>query len=116
MDFAANLELLTTGPLSVRTLLAVFTSSLCQGRYRKDHATQEREQANLAQQGESLQQQLGTNKDRLEQFRPVMNWNEEELQRWANAAVEKEEDRLALAQYQRQDEARVKELNARLDK
>ena len=45
-----------------------------------------------------------------------MNWNEEELQRWADTAVEKEEDRLALAQYQRQDEAKVKDLNAKLDR
>ena len=44
-------------------------------------------------------------------FKEVQNWNQAELQRWAEAALQKEEDALTLALYQRQDEAKVKDLN-----
>ena len=87
-----------------------------QARCHKELAQQAQEQKSLAQQEESLQGDVSSNKDRLEQFQKVMDWNEEELQRWAAAAVEKEEDRLALAQYQRQDESKVKDLNTKLER
>ena len=64
----------------------------------------------------TLQEEFGSSSERLQQFQMVMNWNEEELQRWAVVAIEKEEDRLALAQYQRQDESKVMELNNKLDR
>ena len=88
----------------------------CQARCQKELSLQIKEQQSLVQQSEGLQQSVGSSSDRLQQFQTVMNWNEEELQRWATVALEKEDDRLALAQYQRQDEAKVKELNAKLDR
>eukprot|EP00163_Fabomonas_tropica_P006085 TRINITY_DN15701_c0_g1_i2.p1 TRINITY_DN15701_c0_g1~~TRINITY_DN15701_c0_g1_i2.p1 ORF type:complete len:789 (-),score=351.97 TRINITY_DN15701_c0_g1_i2:152-2518(-) len=45
-----------------------------------------------------------------------MNWNGEELEQWALAAKQKEEDALALEKYQRQDEKKIKELELQLQK
>ena len=87
-----------------------------QARSCRDIASQAQEHDKLVGQAETLQENVASSQDRLQQFKEVMNWNEEELQRWAAVAVEKEEDRLALAQYQRQDESKVKDLNSRLDR
>ena len=39
-----------------------------------------------------------------------MNWNQEELEQWALAARQKEEDNLALLKYTKTDESKMKEL------
>lgn len=97
-------------------LLSELTERTIQGRCHKDLEAQAHEQQGLLEHQTTLEQQVGSSNDRLQQFRDVMNWNEEELQKWAVAALDKEEDRIALAQYQRQDESKVKELNAKLDR
>ena len=48
--------------------------------------------------------------------REAQAWNESQLQQWAKVAAEREADNLALLQYQRQDEALIKQLNSRLEK
>ncbi len=45
-----------------------------------------------------------------------MNWNQEELEQWARAARQKEEDHLALERYRRADEQKVKELELTLER
>merc|ERR1719163_907839 len=45
-----------------------------------------------------------------------MNWNQEELEQWALAAKQKEEDNLAMEKYTRADEAKIKELTLQLEK
>ena len=37
--------------------------------------------------------------ERMDQFKLQMNWNQEELEQWALAARQKEEDNLALLKY-----------------
>jgi len=44
-----------------------------------------------------------------------MNWNQEELEQWAVAAKQKEEDNLALEKYKRADEQKIKELSFELE-
>jgi len=45
-----------------------------------------------------------------------MNWNQEELEQWALAARQKEEDNLALLKYTKADESKMKDLNLQLEK
>lgn len=52
----------------------------------------------------------------MDQFKLVMNWNQEEFAQWALAAKQKEEDNLALQQYQQQDEVRTRDMTMQLEK
>ena len=54
--------------------------------------------------------------ERIDQYKLNMNCNEEELERWALAAKQKEEDNLALEKYMRQDEVKIKEHNLEIEK
>jgi len=42
--------------------------------------------------------------EKLDQFKLEMNWNQEELEQWAIAARQKEEDELTLEKYRRADD------------
>lgn len=46
----------------------------------------------------------------MDRFKLQMNWNQEELEQWALAAKQKEEDNLALQKYTRADDVKIKEL------
>lgn len=46
----------------------------------------------------------------MDRFKLQMNWNQEELEQWALAAKQKEEDNLALQKYARADDVKIKEL------
>lgn len=52
----------------------------------------------------------------MDQFKLEMNWNQEELEQWALAARQKEEDNLTLEKYRRSDEAKIKELTLQIEK
>ncbi len=54
--------------------------------------------------------------ERMDQFKLEMNWNQEELEQWALAARQKEEDNLTLEKYRRADEAKIKELTLQIEK
>lgn len=69
-----------------------------------------REQLGLAQ-GAALKAT-----ERMDAFKLRMNWSQEELEQWALAARQKEEDALALARYAKADEARIRELNLQIEK
>eukprot|EP00434_Breviolum_minutum_P025138 symbB.v1.2.022210.t2/scaffold1959.1/size100201/2 len=51
--------------------------------------------------------------EKLDQFKLEMNWNQEELEQWAIAARQKEEDELTLEKYKRADDSKV---NATLER
>merc|ERR1719324_595592 len=63
-----------------------------------------------------ISNELMRGNERLDQFKLEMNWNQEELEQWAIAARQKEEDELTLEKYRRADEAKVKELTLALEK
>ena len=77
---------------------------------------QQHEMEGVSGRVQRLENDLRKQTELVEQFKAVQNWNGEELQRWADAALQKEEDALTLALYQRQDEAKVKELSRQLER
>jgi len=85
-------------------------------RVREDIKRMEREELDLNDKTVSLQTSVHRGNEKLEQFKLLMNWNQEELEQWATASKQKEEDNLALEKYQRADEARVRELNQAIEK
>merc|ERR1711920_1156707 len=54
--------------------------------------------------------------EKLDQFKLEMNWNQDELEQWAIAARQKEEDELTLEKYRRADDAKVRELTLSTEK
>lgn len=47
----------------------------------------------------------------MDQFKLQMNFNQEQLEQWALAARQKEDDNITLEKYKRADDAKIKELN-----
>lgn len=62
-----------------------------------------------------LQNQIFSANEKMDEFKMQMNWNQEELDQWAVAAHQKEEDNLALQKYTRADEIKIKELNLNVE-
>lgn len=86
------------------------------GRTRREFGKLEKEQEELAEKMNSLQTQLFRGNERMDQFKLLMHWNQEELEQWAYAQRQKEEDNLAMQKYSRADEARVSELSLHVQK
>eukprot|EP00981_Chlorochromonas_danica_P011488 scaffold4036_cov248-Ochromonas_danica.AAC.13 len=68
-----------------------------------------KEQVNL------LQNQIYKANERMDEFKMQMNWNQEELEQWAIAAKQKEEDYLAIEKYKRADEQKIKDLMLKVE-
>ncbi|GLI65004.1 hypothetical protein VaNZ11_008430 [Volvox africanus] len=85
-------------------------------RIRKDVTKMTNERAELADKINSLQNQIYKNSEKLDQFKMLMNWNQEELEQWALAERQKAEDNAALEKYRHADDAKVKELTLQLER
>mmetsp|Transcript_5711 Transcript_5711/g.6544 ORF Transcript_5711/g.6544 Transcript_5711/m.6544 type:complete len:927 (+) Transcript_5711:140-2920(+) len=86
------------------------------GRLRTELQDMDKEELDLQDKLNSVQNQIYRGNEKMDQFKLLMNWNQEELEQWALASRQKEEDNLALQKYSRADEARVKELNLHIEK
>merc|ERR1712194_102300 len=64
----------------------------------------------------SFSNELMRGNEKLDQFKLEMNWNQEELEQWAIAARQKEEDELTLEKYKRADDSKVRELTLAVQK
>mmetsp|Transcript_115825 Transcript_115825/g.216826 ORF Transcript_115825/g.216826 Transcript_115825/m.216826 type:complete len:902 (-) Transcript_115825:124-2829(-) len=64
----------------------------------------------------AINNELGRGNEKLDQFKLEMNWNQEELEQWAIAAKQKEEDELTLLKYKRADDSKVRELTLAIEK
>lgn len=58
----------------------------------------------------AVQNTIFSSNEEMDRFKLQMNWNQEELEQWALAAKQKEEDNLALQKYARADDVKIKEL------
>jgi hypothetical protein len=63
-----------------------------------------------------IQNQIFKGNERMDQHKLEMNWNQEELEQWALAARQKEEDNLTLEKYKRADEVKIKEMNLEIER
>ena len=57
-----------------------------------------------------LQNSIFKATEQMDQFKLLMNWNQEEIEQWALAQRQKEEDNAALEKYRNQDASKIKEL------
>jgi chromosome segregation ATPase len=64
----------------------------------------------------NLQNQIFKGNERMDQYKLEMNWNQEELEQWALASRQKEEDFLTLEKYKRADDSKIKELTLHIEK
>lgn len=85
------------------------------GRSRLDSTKIQQSIEFIQDQLNSTQSQIYKANEQLDEFKLQMNWNQDELEQWALAAKQKEEDNLALERYKRADEAKIKELTMKLE-
>ena len=64
----------------------------------------------------NIQNMIFKANEKMDQYKLEMNWNQEELEQWALATRQKEEDNLTLEKYRRADEAKIKELTLTIEK
>ena len=80
------------------------------GRGRSDTKKEQDEFDTLQSQLNTVHNETYKANEKLDEFKFQMKWNQEELEKWALAAKQKEDDQLALERYSRADEHKVKEL------
>lgn len=86
------------------------------GRYMQEIRRMETGVDDLQVKLNGVQNSMFSANERMDQFKLQMNWNQEELEQWALAAQQKEDDSLALLKYSRADEVRCKELAMELER
>jgi coiled-coil domain-containing protein 39 len=64
----------------------------------------------------SIQNEIFKGNEKLDQFKLEMNWNQEELEQWALASRQKEDDNLTLEKYKLADDAKIKELTLHIER
>mmetsp|Transcript_10381 Transcript_10381/g.31931 ORF Transcript_10381/g.31931 Transcript_10381/m.31931 type:complete len:882 (-) Transcript_10381:323-2968(-) len=86
------------------------------GRFGAELKKLQRESDELADKATAAQAKIFKSNEKMDQFKLQMNWNQEELEQWALAARQKEEDNLALLKYSKADETKLKDLNLQLER
>ena len=86
------------------------------GRFKNEIEKLEQRIADQQDRLNNIQNMIFKANERMDQFKLEMNWNQEELEQWALAARQKEEDNLTLEKYRRADEAKIKELTLLIEK
>lgn len=86
------------------------------GRLKQRKTELERDGESLRDKMTSLQNQIFQGNLKIEELKSAMDFNQEELEQWDEARRQKEEDELAIAQYSKQDEAKLKQLQLTIDK
>jgi len=86
------------------------------GRVLQEIGKLERNAFDLQDRLNIAQNNIFRGNEKMDAFKLQMNWNQEEIEQWALAAKQKEEDNLALAKYSRADNVKIKEMNLNLEK
>ncbi|XP_024531274.1 coiled-coil domain-containing protein 39-like [Selaginella moellendorffii] len=63
-----------------------------------------------------LKAAINSGNEKMDEFRLLMQWNQEELDQWMQAARQKDEDSVALQSYTKNDSSKLKELYLELEK
>jgi len=85
------------------------------GRCQLESKTIQAEIAFIQEQLNSTQTQIFKANEELDEYKLQMEWNQEELEQWAVAEKQKEDDNLAIERYKRADEVKIKELTLLLE-
>ena len=86
------------------------------GRFHAEFNKLTVEIAELQDKINGIQNNVFKGNEKMEQFKLQMNWNQEELEQWALASKQKEEDNLAIEKYTRADEAKINQLALQIEK
>ena len=86
------------------------------GRLKEEISKSNRHHKELEDKLTELKKAIYSGTEKMDQFKLLMNWNQEELEQWALAARQKEEDNISLQKYIRADEVRIKELSLHVQK
>eukprot|EP00930_Biecheleria_cincta_P096370 TRINITY_DN8822_c0_g1_i2.p1 TRINITY_DN8822_c0_g1~~TRINITY_DN8822_c0_g1_i2.p1 ORF type:complete len:888 (+),score=287.27 TRINITY_DN8822_c0_g1_i2:112-2775(+) len=86
------------------------------GRLKAEIVRLEKVKEDTQDQINTFSNELMRGNEKLDQFKLEMNWNQEELEQWAIAARQKEEDELTLEKYRRADDSKVRELTLAVEK
>ena len=90
-------------------------SSRALARSRAESKATQEQLERLQDQLNSIQNNIYKSNEKMDEFKMKMNWNQDELEQWAVAAKQKEEDNLALQKYARADEIKIKEINLQIE-
>lgn len=85
------------------------------GKFKNDLEKIEAVAADFQDRLNNIQNMIFKANERIDQFKLEMNWNQEELEQWALASRQKEEDNLTLEKYRRADDAKIKELQLKIE-
>lgn len=64
----------------------------------------------------NVQQQIFKNNEKLEEYKSLIKWNQEELDQWSEAQQQKEDDNKQFVKFTKQDQVKVKELEVSIEK
>mmetsp|Transcript_36979 Transcript_36979/g.102767 ORF Transcript_36979/g.102767 Transcript_36979/m.102767 type:complete len:901 (-) Transcript_36979:206-2908(-) len=86
------------------------------GRLKAEIVRLQKLQDDTQDQINSYSNELMRGNEKLDQYKLELNWNQEQLEQWAIAARQKEEDELTLEKYRRADDSKVRELTLAIEK
>eukprot|EP00759_Apiculatamorpha_spiralis_P058034 PhF_6_TR894/c0_g1_i1/m.1407 len=86
------------------------------GRIRQELTKMVKQQADLQDGIDNLQNAIFQGNLRMDEFKAAMNFNQEELEQWDIARRQKEDDCHSLQAYTRSDDIKLKELNLQIEK
>lgn len=109
-------QLLTAKNEEIRTEKHVKQlSSRSLARSQAESKQLQNEISTVQEQLNRVQNEIYKANEHMDELKMKMNWTQEDLEKWALAAKQKEDDNMALQKYTRADELKIKELNQHLE-